>query len=81
MFKNPFDNTIYFESEVGDKEVITEVDLINKIPKELDKYFFDGKSISSLYEVQSKSTLDILKPTSISIGVVLIIFYIFTNVF
>lgn len=76
VFKNPFTNHVLFENELDDKEITTEMELAQKIPKSLDKYFFGEKSMNYLYEIQNKNALDILKPTCIWIGIVFIIFFV-----
>lgn len=50
MYKNPFTAQYLFEYEIDGKEVLTEVELMNKIPQKLDRYFFDNMEMSKIMD-------------------------------
>ena len=48
MYKKPFTGEYLTEYEIGDKEVLTEVELMEMLPNKMDKYFFDYKEMNAI---------------------------------
>lgn len=69
MYRDVFENNYFFEDELNSNEIITEVDLVKRVPKELDKYFFEHKSLEELIKSQDKTVAKIVKPTLIGCAI------------
>lgn len=76
VFKNPFTCEYFWESEIDGREVITEIDLMNKIPKKLDIYFFNNKEMKKILDLKRKDNESVFGIFSIISGAIALISFV-----
>lgn len=80
LFKNPFTGEYFWEKEIENQECITEVELMEVIPKELDAYFFDTKEMQKILNYKEKSQTAYIN-IYFAISAILAIFTFFMSLF
>ena len=48
LYRNPFTNEYFSADEIQGKEILTEVELMEMIPKKMDTYFFNYKEMTNM---------------------------------
>lgn len=80
LFKNPFTGEYFWEKEIENQECITEVELMEVVPKELDTYFFDTKEMQKVMNYSEKSQTAYINIYFV-ISAIFAIFTFFTKLF
>ena len=80
LFKNPFTGEYFWEKEIENQECITEVELMEVVPKELDAYFFDTKEMQKILNYREKSQTTYINIYFV-ISAILAIFTFFIRLF
>lgn len=78
MFKNPFTGEYYWEKELNGQECITEVDLMNKVPKELDEYFFNTDAMLKAIKYKGSNQFEYINVYALTSGIAAVLIFIFT---
>lgn len=78
MFKNPFTGEYFWEKELEGQECITEIDLMNKVPKELDLYFFDTGAMLKAMKYSGSNQFEYINIYALTSVVAAALTFIFT---